>query len=102
MKWKHNEKINYLELTDICDISIVSDMVLDQHITCNSVRKIVSYITHDIHKMACIIEKMKEQGKDTSVYEYDIDRALYALGLAEKPSVHDYKFFKDQQKRKGA
>lgn len=54
-------------------------------LTLNRVDEFISFISNYAYTRNKLIEKYKEQGKDTTSLELDRDYALYVLGLGEKP-----------------
>ena len=96
---KQREMLDYIDWTDAHDFWSVENFLLDQPVSYNQIRAMISYIVQDIHKKEVIIQKMKEKdkNKDTSSIEYERDCAKAALGLCEKPYMRDYKFWQDQQ-----
>lgn len=66
----------------------VRDMAKEVPITIDRVQKYLDFIMDYICRQNKIIKKFEADGKDVTSYVYDRDKALYALGLGEKPEPY--------------
>lgn len=57
-------------------------------LTIERVNEYIVFISNYINEQRTIINHLESQGKDTTAYEYKVNKALYALGLGEKPKPY--------------
>lgn len=57
-------------------------------LTVDRISEYVNFISSYVNEQRSIIKHLESQGKDTTVYKYKVDRALYVLGLGEKPEPY--------------
>ena len=57
-------------------------------LTVDRISEYINFISSYVSEQYSIIEHLASQGKDVTAYEYKLERALYALGLGEKPKPY--------------
>ena len=57
-------------------------------LTVDRINEYINFISSYISEQSSIIEHLESQGKDTTVHEYKLGKALYVLGLGEKPEPY--------------